>query len=386
MMKIHSFKFYDKEEDWGIDPILFNDLTLLVGASGVGKTRILNAIKSVSRIASGESLNGIEWEIKFSIDKDTFCWQGSFELKKLSRIVISLSTNSKKGESERPKSAIEYEKIVVNDNMVIDREGTSLTFRGEKSLVPIKAEQSVLTLIPDPLIKKLEEEFKKLIFSDYTGSSQGGRFTILDTQITSNYENIDSLRNSNESSMAKMYWVYKKSKKIFSQIKGDFIDVFPQVEDMKIEPLEDLKKQEGLPAFIKASPFFQFKEAESSIWIPLIDMSAGMYRTLIHIVELYLSSNGTVILIDEFENSLGVNCIDELTTAMKGATNRIQFIITSHHPYIINSISYNNWKIVTRKGKLLVAQDAQELNFGKSKHDAFIQLINLPAYQTGIQV
>lgn len=385
-MKIHSFKFYDREEDWGIDPILFKDLTLLVGASGVGKTRILNAIRNIKRIAAGESYNGLEWEIKFSIDKDIFCWQGSFDLKKISSIVVTLSTSSKKGESERPKSSIEYEKFIVNEKVIIDRKGTSLTFKGEKSSVPIKAEQSVLTLIPDPLIKKVEEEFKKIIFSDYTNSSQGGKFEILDTQITHEYENIDSLRNSDESSMSKMYWVYKKNKKIFTQIKKDFIDVFPQVEEVKIEPLEDLRNQEGLPLFIKASPFVQFKEVESSTWIPLIDMSAGMYRTLVHIVELYLSSNGTVILIDEFENSLGVNCIDELTTAMKGAIDKIQFIITSHHPYIINNISYNNWKIVTRKGKLIVAQDAKELNFGKSKHDAFIQLINLPAYQTGIQI
>ncbi|MCY7358691.1 MAG: AAA family ATPase, partial [Rudanella sp.] len=110
---------------------------------------------------------------------------------------------------------------------------------------------------------------------------------------------------------------------------------------------------------------------------------AGMYRTLIHIMELHLSAEGTVILIDEFENSLGVNCIDELTTEVKGAVGRIQFIITSHHPYIINSISTANWKIVTREGGRVRAQDAETFNIGRSKHEAFIQLLNLPAYTTG---
>ena len=93
---------------------------------------------------------------------------------------------------------------------------------------------------------------------------------------------------------------------------------------------------------LKAAPFIQFKEIGVKDWIPVMGMSAGMYRTLIHIIELYLSADGTVILIDEFENSLGVNCIDELTTEMIGATNRIQFIITSHHPYIINNINYKD--------------------------------------------
>jgi len=34
----------------------------LVGASGVGKTMILNAIKN---IATGESVNGVKWFIEF---------------------------------------------------------------------------------------------------------------------------------------------------------------------------------------------------------------------------------------------------------------------------------------------------------------------------------
>ena len=87
--------------------------------------------------------------------------------------------------------------------------------------------------------------------------------------------------------------------------------------------------------------------------------------------------------LDEFENSLGVNCIDELTTEIKGASHRLQFILTSHHPYIINKINYQNWKIVTRKGTKIFAQDAQEFNIGKSKHEAFVQLLNLPSFKTG---
>ena len=161
--------------------------------------------------------------------------------------------------------------------------------------------------------------------------------------------------------------------------------MFPQVETIKVEPLDSSKLQGDIPFFVKLAPFIQFKEVENPNWIPIMEMSAGMYRTLIHIIELYLSASGTVILIDEFENSLGVNCIDELTNAIKGAIHRIQFIITSHHPYIINNISPSNWKIVTRKGKNIIAQDAAELNFNKSKHEAFIQLINLPSYQTGLQ-
>ena len=62
----------------------------------------------------------------------------------------------------------------------------------------------------------------------------------------------------------------------------------------------------------------------------------------------------------------------------------LQFIITSHHPYIINNISYKNWKIVTRNGGVVTAKDATDYDIGKSKHQAFTQLINLDAYSEGI--
>jgi len=34
------------------------------------------------------------------------------------------------------------------------------------------------------------------------------------------------------------------------------------------------------------------------------------------------------------------------------------------------------WKIVTRKGGVVTVRNAKELNLGKSKHQAYLQLIN----------
>ncbi len=381
-MKILSFQYSDKKSNWEIEPINFKSLTLLVGASGVGKTRILQSIINIQNIAKGKSLNGVAWNISFSIDNDIFLWEGEFENKEKS-ILFTIADEDGILEKDTDKPVILYEKVIFNNENIVDRKGTTLIFKGNASPIPIKAEQSVLALVPDPLIQKAEKEFRKIFYSDYTNSAKGTMGTkLIDEQILIKYKTLQEIRNSGAELIAKLFWTYKKDKNTFSQIENDFIAVFPQVEKLKIEPLE-LLKNANVPFFLKAAPFIQFKEDEMKDWIPVTDMSAGMYRTLIHIIELYLSAEGTVILIDEFENSLGVNCIDELTTEMKGATNRIQFIITSHHPYIINNISYNNWKIVTRDGNKVSTQDANDLNFSKSKHEAFIQLLNLPSYKTG---
>ena len=106
-------------------------------------------------------------------------------------------------------------------------------------------------------------------------------------------------------------------------------------------------------------------------------MSSGMLRTLIHISEIYLSTPGTVILIDEFENSLGINCIDILTDDLIHENKTLQFIATSHHPYIINNIPYEYWKIVTRKGGHINIRNASDYSLGKSKQEAFLQLTKI---------
>ncbi|BDA67543.1 hypothetical protein RIVM261_069390 [Rivularia sp. IAM M-261] len=98
-----------------------------------------------------------------------------------------------------------------------------------------------------------------------------------------------------------------------------------------------------------------------------------------------MASLELVILIDEFENSLDVNSIDILTDLLIENKN-IQFIITSHYPYIINKLAMEHGKIITRQGNVVTAKDIKEYNLPKSRHQAFMELINLNDYREGILV
>jgi predicted ATPase len=131
-------------------------------------------------------------------------------------------------------------------------------------------------------------------------------------------------------------------------------------------------------------PFLEIREKGGRRWIPENRISSGMFRTLMHLSSVMLWPDGTVILIDEFENSLGVNCLDEVTKDLLTQSRRLQFILTSHHPYIINNIDSKHWKIVTRKGPIVTTHDAKELGIGRSRHEAFLQLLNADAYREGI--
>lgn len=54
------------------------------------------------------------------------------------------------------------------------------------------------------------------------------------------YKTLESIVNSEEDIRTKLYLTYENQLDIFDQIRERFIDVFPQIEDIKVEPLKTL--------------------------------------------------------------------------------------------------------------------------------------------------
>ena len=74
-MKIQKFSFSHYRENWHIDEVSFDDFNLLVGPSGVGKTRILVALETIFGVALGrEKLDDFEWTIDFSHLDKNYTW------------------------------------------------------------------------------------------------------------------------------------------------------------------------------------------------------------------------------------------------------------------------------------------------------------------------
>jgi predicted ATPase len=371
-MKIKRVAFWDNLREWRFEPIDFSNLALLVGVSGVGKTQILKRILSLKDIANGESLNGLAWDISFSTENHVeYRWQGEFETKKTQPIMID-------AKEESNEFKIVREHIFKDDELLVERTANDIIFNNRRTTNLSSFKSVVAILNKEEYISSIHQGVNKIISHDSI-SFDGLCDIIIGVSTISKTDNLlDELKASELPIQTKLAVVYSHYLEIFNNIKHIFIQAFPQVEDIKIEAVED-----AYPSFTIFP--IQLKEKGVNDWIVQDNISSGMLKTLIHISELYLSPEGTVILIDEFENSLGVNCIDVVTDLLLENRN-IQFILTSHHPYIINNIGMEHWKIVTRKGGVVTAIDAKDLNLGKSKHQAFTQLINLEEYSEGIKV
>ena len=69
-MKISRFQFENKSLEWRLEELQLSKVTLLVGASGVGKTQILRALMDLKQVVTGGlSGEGVAWSIEFETDR-----------------------------------------------------------------------------------------------------------------------------------------------------------------------------------------------------------------------------------------------------------------------------------------------------------------------------
>lgn len=369
-MKIISLRIKNNFLGWDFDEVDFSsNLTLLVGVSGAGKTQILRAMLNLKDIANGEAINGFEWKIKFcTINGSEFIWEGRFN-------TLEYETDEIIFVEKEPPSLL-YEKLTSKNDILIERSQEKIKFKNQE-MPKLSSHQSMIYILnEESLIKEAYNDLNKIEDSDYTIKNQMLNRLLLNEPLQSlqeKYKTLEDIVNSSENIYVKLHLVYAKKLDVFNKIKSIFIDNFNQVEDMKIEILHDTYAQIDIFSY----PSIFIKEKSVTKWIKDNRMSSGMLKTFIHISKIYLSSPGTVILIDEFENSLGINCIDILTDDLIHESKNLQFIATSHHPYIINNIPYEYWKIVTRKGGHISIRDASDYHLGKSKQEAFLQLTKI---------
>ncbi|MES0337667.1 MAG: AAA family ATPase [Candidatus Magnetobacterium sp. LHC-1] len=378
-MRINEFEYHDKDRGWKLERTKFSDLTLLVGISGVGKTEILKAIGNVRAIAEGESFSGVKWDIVFSTnDNKEYRWMGEFEKR------TDDSGYSGIENSEKKKASLLHEKLLDgNENIIIERDGKDIVFNNEKTPKLPPYVSTIYTLKEEddisPVYKNLrmiyihnKELMLAVAFSDKK----------LKALLKNKRIRLEEIANYDLPIIIKFLLVSRLSKKTYAHIKKRFTDLFPNTKDIRVK-IEQAKSGIFEELSIEETSF-QIKEKGVDNWISFDRISMGMLKTLHLICEMYLQPEGTVNLIDEFENSLGINCINILEDGLY-SERKIQYIITSHHPYIINKIGKEHWKLVTRKGGTVTARDAEEFLNVKSHHEAFIRLINLPEYKEGIE-
>lgn len=329
----------------------FNDiLTLLVGVSGVGKTRVLNCINTMKKIVLGdvEDTASIIWSLDFVIEDSSYKWSGQIEN---GRIVEESLIKGEWTTFSRDESEILLEGV--NVPKVSDRLSLLAVFWG----------------VGD--IKRVHEEIMHIYFININSIPDE---VFIRPSVARNANGVDeeSLRYANLSIYEKMLVSYTRGFNVFQDIKDDYITVFPMVEDMRFD-----YDRTG-------SDYTFYLKEKTTDWISYEGLSSGMKKGLFYIAAFNMLPEGSVLLIDEFENSMGTRCLDLVLDMLNSNERNYQIIVTSHHPYVINNVDMAHWQVVLRGGNRIYTKGKEELGLGRSHHEAFKQLMNLEEYTEGI--
>ena len=362
-MRIESIQYEELDSGWKLLETKFaSDVTLLVGLSGAGKTRILSAIRNLCSLATSNSIElstPIQFELVFkTADGAEFTWTG--RTKKIAENFV-----------------FSEESLSVAGVYIFKKDSESLEFR-DQQLPALSGSMSGLRLFKDSEISEVLQGFENTVLVNH-GTPPEWHVEVQSKKefdaIISKCPTIVELRKSDLSLQSRVFLASHVAKDEFNEINSRFVSIFPSIDKLELFSPSVDDYQVFVPMVFEKGlkrPY-QFS-----------NLSAGMLNALRLIAYCYLWPQDTLVLIDEFESSMGVNCLDDATDLVLETSQRMQFILTSHHPYVINNIRPENWKIVSRNGSEVSTHDAGAIGIGSSHHTAFTQLMNSPEYAKGI--
>ena len=373
-VKIQWLEFENLKTQLKIERIYFNnDVTLLVGLSGVGKTQILNAVEYSLNLAvdKDEPLRPYKVGISVLVDDEEYEW--FYEINKVNENELIINEDN--------KYEFVYEKLVKNNEIVFERKNLEVEVVGyDKVPQPKKSESLILQYSDDKNFEKLISGIRKLYPVEIELAVRGGirsesfsrlKSKVIDTLNVSE-EKVEFKVFSHLPVAVKLYIVKNYYPDIYVKIFDAVKELFMEIEDIDVE--EDAVRE----MYLVSIDVYGKKLLQQ-------DISNGMLKTIYYIVELFTMSEDSLVLIDEFENGLGVNCIDVLSELMLSERDDLQFIITSHHPKIINAIDKNKWKIIDREGSIVKNSSSLSYGIGNSQHDAYFNLLNRWEFEGKIQ-
>lgn len=369
IVKIKWLEFENLRTGLVINKIFFNeDITLLVGLSGVGKTQILNAIEYSLKLAVNKSirLQPFHVSLGFEVNEQEFVWEYYIKTEQTQELVSE-------GEEEYYFS---FEKFYANNEVLFERNEDVVSVIGyEKIPTPKKDESLLVQYAQDERFKDVITEIRKLypieIEIDVRRGLDKNEFNSLKARIN------EILKKDKDAPFRifshlpiamKLYIIKRFYKDIYYKIFDAVKELFMEIQDIDVIESEDIEM------YLICIKVYDKKLMQHEI-------SNGMLKTIYYIVELYTMSENSLVLIDEFENGLGVNCIDILSEMLLNERRDLQFVITSHHPKIINGITKEKWKIIDRDVSVIRNTSSSEYGIGNSQHDAYFNLINRWEYE-----
>jgi len=377
-MRIKSLIYADPREiGWSLDKLELKDGTnLFVGASGAGKSRVLNIIFNISAFVTRDQAANGQWTLHFEHSGVDYTWKCDVAPVGDDREGHVFSEELWIGSPDHPETSL------------FTRTETEFRF-GPKEVPKLAKKTSAINLLRDEdSVKPVYEAFSRVMRRLFWGSDLTAAiaFQAVPHQVVRKLEkrpNLLDMFGLEVSLNVVLYLLNRYFTDEFELVCDHFKRVFPFVTELRMTTAD---KVVGGP-FGSDVPVAMVKERGIEKPVPLQNVSSGMQKVLLIITDIVTAPLGLLYMIDEYENSLGVNAIDFLPSFLSECGGGRQYIITTHHPLLINAIPVSDWFIFHRRGLHIRITHGREIEdkYGRSKQQRFIQLINDPLYTNGVE-
>lgn len=380
-MKIKWVEFENTQTGLKVERVnFFDDVTLLVGLSGAGKTVILNAVDYSVRLAKNERKELRPYCVTLAMESDRkeYLWHYRIE-KGTAQTDFPGIPDFSMGGKEELKIAEEW--LLIDGEQFFRRDASSFVMTGYDKLPQPKRTESILSQYSEEAtIQELWKDFAckyDWIVTDEDFMS----YMSLPIQVLEEYlegKRIQVLAKvcsfqeffcmNPPFLLTRVFDVKRYWQKEYQEILSVIQDIFEEIQDIGVAKNDNTDEYELYVTIYGKK-------------LRYTEISKGMLKTICYIFYLYTMPPESVILIDEFENGLGVNCIDAVSEIMMIERQDLQFILTSHHPKIIGSIDAANWQIIERDQSSIHAITSKDYGIKSSRHDSYFNLLNRWEYE-----
>jgi AAA15 family ATPase/GTPase len=351
------------------------EVNLIVGQSASGKTKFLNTLWDIARFALGSQpcpTSMLEIEIEYNHCR--YRWECESQ------------------SSPEQGNIITKEKIEVTDKkgektLLIDRSTDNFKFAGNTVPKLSSTSSSIFLFKEEASIQPLHFGWSQVFRRDFSAATEpelrnASGYSVIPANVEKLLKDKKSLAAGlyqlfNYNLNIRLYLLNQYSPEKYKEIINIYRSIFPFIKDCSLS--DTGKAKIPTPSL---APVFAIQEANVNKNLSLHELSSGMIKVLLIVTDILTLPENAIYLLDEYENSLGINAIDFLPPILLEHQENKQFLITSHHPYLINKMPISNWYIFSRDGSKVDIKFGQELvnRYKHSHQEAFIQLINDPFY------
>lgn len=369
-MRINWIEYENFTDNVTIERIDFDKINLLVGVSGAGKTTILRVISDyIDIVRKSKSINSAsQFTMNFTISKDTVLNTYEWQIKTIKSSLVGNLTEGATG------YIVERETLCCNGEDILFRERNKpMQIKGYSSIPQTPLEKSAIAVFQDDdVFKEIKSAFAPVIgleeHKDAYMYVSKLFFSVLEKTTNEDFVFFESILNLSIMPLVSRLAVAEKFfPEAYKEYRCKVREIFPYVDDIEIEQTE------------KGQKYFVCLYLENGARVEQDKISSGILKTMNILSYVFFNMNDAIIFFDEIENSLGVNCLDDvMESVVEGVdTHNGQAFLTSHHPYVINTIDSSKWKVVSQEKGYITTKNASEYGIGIGNRDKFFELMNV---------